>query len=188
MNNKEKELVQLDNCYPYNKMSYNLMEGSHNGRLSEESINKANKTKQLNGGYSGERNAMYGKKMLDLMTKEAYDEMRSKQIKNNKFKEMITTLVNDPIRYEKWKKAISKGKTGIKLSEEHKKTISIKEKELHLHWWNNGINEIKCQKCPEGYIKGRIKKKWWTNGKIEILQQNCPNGFHSGRIIKKKEI
>ena len=48
MNEKEKELVSLNDCYPYNEMSYNLMEGSHNGHLSKESIEKANKTKQLN--------------------------------------------------------------------------------------------------------------------------------------------
>jgi hypothetical protein len=30
MNNKEKELVQLSNCYPDNPLSYNLREGGSN--------------------------------------------------------------------------------------------------------------------------------------------------------------
>lgn len=184
MNEKEKELVTLNDCYPYNKMSYNLMEGSHNGQLSEESIKKANKTKQMNGGYAGERNAMFGKKMLDLMTEEAYNEMRQKQIKNNKFRECMLKIFNDPVRYKEWKLKISKGKLGVKLTEEHKRAVSIGMKKLHHHWWNNGTNEIKCEICPEGYVKGRIKKKWWTNGKIEILQQICPNGFLPGRLLK----
>ena len=35
MNEKEKELVPLSSCYPHDKMSYNLKEGGHNGRLTE---------------------------------------------------------------------------------------------------------------------------------------------------------
>ena len=56
-------------------------------------------------------------------------------------------------------------------------------RKLHLHWWNNGKNEVKCQICPDGYVKGRLKKKWWTNGEIEVLQQFCPTGFMPGRLI-----
>lgn len=36
MNNKEKELVPLSMCYPYNQMSYNLNEGGYNGKKSPE--------------------------------------------------------------------------------------------------------------------------------------------------------
>ncbi len=36
MNNKEKELVPLSICYPYNQMSYNLNEGGYNGKKSPE--------------------------------------------------------------------------------------------------------------------------------------------------------
>jgi hypothetical protein len=55
---------------------------------------------------------------------------------------------------------------------------------LHLHWWNNGKDEVKCQICPDGYVKGRLKKKWWTNGEVEVLQQFCPPGFLPGRLKK----
>lgn len=37
MNNKEAELIPLSNCYPYNKLSYNLKEGGINGQLSQQS-------------------------------------------------------------------------------------------------------------------------------------------------------
>lgn len=47
MNNKEKELVQLSNCFPYDQMSYNLKEGGSNGSLSKESIEKCRQTKNL---------------------------------------------------------------------------------------------------------------------------------------------
>ena len=98
MNLREKEMVQLSNCFPYDQMSYNLMEGSHNGRLSQASIDKANATKAKNGGYAGERNSMYGEKMLDHMTQKAYDEMRRKQIINNKGKENLYKNWSDPIK------------------------------------------------------------------------------------------
>lgn len=68
MNRREYKMIQLSDCFPYNQMSYNLMEGSHNGRLSQESINKANATKAKHGGLCGKNNPMYGKKMLDFMT------------------------------------------------------------------------------------------------------------------------
>ena len=34
MNEKEKELVPISACYPYNPMSYNLIEGGSNGQLT----------------------------------------------------------------------------------------------------------------------------------------------------------
>lgn len=37
MNDMEKQLVQLSDCYPVNQMSYNLKEGGWEGRLNEES-------------------------------------------------------------------------------------------------------------------------------------------------------
>lgn len=40
MNEKEKELVSLSNCYPNDPLSYNLKEGGSNGRLSDESLSK----------------------------------------------------------------------------------------------------------------------------------------------------
>ena len=40
MNEKEKELVPLSACYPYNKMSYNLKEGGINGQITDESKKK----------------------------------------------------------------------------------------------------------------------------------------------------
>ena len=187
MNIREYEMVQLSDCYPYNEMSYNLMEGSHNGRLSQESIDKANKTKAEHGGLSGENNPMFGEKMLDHMTQEAYDEMRRKQIENNKLADVIHEIQSDSIRYTSWCKAISDGRKGLKLSAQHKLHVGSAIKKLHLHWWNNGIIEIKCTICPDGFSKGRIKKKWWNNGITEVLQAKCPIGFTEGRLPLSQE-
>ena len=186
MNKMEYKMISLNDCYPYNKMSYNLMEGSHNGRLSQASIDKANRTKQLRGGFSGSKNSMYGQKMRDHMTEEAYNEMKRKQIEHNKLSQVMHELFNDKERYEKWRKKIFDGSKGKILSEEHKKAVGEGIKKLHLHWWNNGSVEIKCKECPEGFNPGRIKRIWWNNGNIEILCSNCPDGFRRGRLKRKK--
>ena len=64
MNNKEKELVPLSACYPYNPMSYNLKEGGFSGELSEETKEKM---RQNNIGCN---NPMYGKDWRDGKTTE----------------------------------------------------------------------------------------------------------------------
>lgn len=48
------------------------------------------------------------------------------------------------------------GKKGIKLSPEH--VQKVREKNLGKCWFNNGSNEVKAYSCPEGYVKGRIKR------------------------------
>ena len=35
MDNKEKELVQLSNCFPQDQMSYNLVSGGRNYEVTE---------------------------------------------------------------------------------------------------------------------------------------------------------
>ena len=58
---------------------------------------------------------------------------------------------------EEHKLKISIAKKGMKLSEEakHKMSEAIK----HLHWFNNGIISVRAKSCPEGFVKGRIKRK-----------------------------
>jgi tRNA G10 N-methylase Trm11 len=56
---------------------------------------------------------------------------------------------------------------GHKLSTESKQKMSEKLKGyipwnkglVGKHWFNNGINERFCSDCPEGFIKGRLKRK-----------------------------
>lgn len=61
--------------------------------------------------------------------------------------------------------------------------------ELHLKWWNNGINEVKSDVQPYGYIEGRLPKHthWFTNGEDEIKSTVCPDGWWSGRSNKSKD-
>ena len=57
----------------------------------------------------------------------------------------------------KGKQAWNKGKKCKPLTEEAKKKLS--EAHKGHHWFNNGIAEVFVKECPEGFVKGRLKKK-----------------------------
>jgi hypothetical protein len=91
MNQKEIELVPLSSCYPYDQMSYNLMEGGHNGRLTLETRKKLSELKK------GEKNPYH----------------KSHGRKNPAAgKTVLERFHNDKEKYEAWRKANSKGHKG----------------------------------------------------------------------------
>lgn len=65
---------------------------------------------------------------------------------------------------EEHKKKIGEGNKGKKLSEEHKKKLSEASKGNTRNkgrcWFNNGVTEKFCFKCPEGFVFGRLS---WKN-------------------------
>ena len=48
------------------------------------------------------------------------------------------------------------GMKGKHLSEETRKKMS--ESRKCKYWYNNGVKSIRAIECPEGFVKGRIKK------------------------------
>ena len=54
------------------------------------------------------------------------------------------------------KRKMSEAKKGKHLSEEHKRKMG--EAHKGKHWYNNGVKSILAKTCPEGFVKGRIKK------------------------------
>ena len=53
-------------------------------------------------------------------------------------------------------KKMSEAHKGKRFSESHKKKIS--EALKGKHWYNNGVISVLAKECPEGFVKGRIKK------------------------------
>ena len=53
-------------------------------------------------------------------------------------------------------KKMSEAKKGKHLSEDHKRKIGDVAK--GTIWYNNGVKSIRAKTCPEGFVKGRIKK------------------------------
>ena len=93
---------------------------------------------------------------------------------------------------------ISATLAGQKQSEETK--LKRKESISKLKWWNNGVENLRAEECPEGYVAGRINfkpsaeskaksshkgTKWFTNGKENRMSYECPEGFWSGKTLKK---
>ena len=69
-------------------------------------------------------------------------------------------------RSEETKRKMSKAKQGKKLkpfTEEHKLKMSIARKGKNTwskthHWFNNGTITVRAKSCPEGFVRGRLKK------------------------------
>ena len=64
---------------------------------------------------------------------------------------------------EETKRKMSEAQKGKKLkpfTEEHKQKLSeaLKGKSLGRRWFNNGIKNVFARECPEGFVKGRLKK------------------------------
>ena len=101
---------------------------------------------------------------------------------------------------------------GRKCSNETKKKIGARNHKImldkHLHWYTNGIKDVCCSECPEGFWLGKsktikgIKKKpmseeqkqyyrdkytgvvWWNNGINEIRSRTQPKGYVRGKLPK----
>ena len=75
MNNKERELVPLSACYPYNSMSYNLCEGGLGGEMSDETKQKiSNFRKIYYQSMSDNEKQEYSKKFKDIWTNKSQNE------------------------------------------------------------------------------------------------------------------
>lgn len=95
MNEKEKELVPLSACYPYDPMSYNILEGGANQR-----------------SFKGPANGMYGKKLRDCMSEEKYEAWLKSIAESNRkhaqrpewHKKMseVTSGKNNPMNGKNW--------------------------------------------------------------------------------------
>ena len=57
---------------------------------------------------------------------------------------------------EEAKRKMSESLRGKHLSEEHKRKVA--ESRKFGRWFNNGIKNVFVKECPEGFVKGRLKK------------------------------
>lgn len=102
--------------------------------------------------------------------------------------------------------------TGHEVSEETRKILSEKCSGWHhtdkarkaisnanqgRKWFNDGVNNVWCFECPDGYTDGMLpmsqngknnigkafkEMKWFNNGEIEARAKECPDGFSEGRL------
>ena len=85
MNLREKELVQLSDCWPTNQKSYNLIEGG-NGQLTDDIKKKISETLKKSGKVSGKNNPMFGYKWSEEQRKHQSDVMTGRKV-SDEFRE-----------------------------------------------------------------------------------------------------
>lgn len=92
MNRKEKELVPVNECFPNNPMSYNLIEGG-NGQLTGEIKNRI--SEKLKGKMVGKDNPMYGYQWSEAQRKHQSEVMKGRPV-SDEFREKcrIRNLIN----------------------------------------------------------------------------------------------
>ena len=73
---------------------------------------------------------------------------------------------NNPLfgkhRSETVRRKISEACKGKRFSESHRKKLSEaligNKRHLGKHWYNNSVISVLARECPEGFVKGMIKK------------------------------
>ena len=90
---------------------------------------------------------------LHHLGKQHSEESRKKMSESKKGK---PSWMKGKHRSEETRKKISDSKNGKHHSVETCKKIS--EAHKGKHWYNNGVTSIQTETCPEGFVKGRIKK------------------------------
>lgn len=83
MNNKEKELVPVNECFPNNPMSYNLVEGG-NGQHTEAV--RLHLSQVLKGKMAGENNPMFGYHWSEEQRKHQSEVMKGRPV-SDEFRE-----------------------------------------------------------------------------------------------------
>lgn len=118
-------------------------------------------------GFAGAANGMYGKKMKDVMTPEAYEKMR-----------------------QNWKKAqqgrggrfSKEGKQKWREAQQHRRLINRQIKEAHKvnkraiphYWYYNPETKKETYSItqPEGWIKGRLPHEFWPEERKRVYKEH----------------
>ena len=185
------------------------------GKMSERLKNmwkkQKYKEKMIKMSKENWENEDYRKRITEC-SKESWSnkEIREKRIDaiHKSITEERCKKISDKLK-EKWKDETYSQKykntmKNIRDSEEYRKKLSKAAK--GKHWWNNGINEILCYNCPDGFVAGRLNfgdefkekrkgkfnpsfgRKWWNNGVIQKFQKEKPEGenWTLGQLKKNK--
>ena len=94
-----------------------------------------------------------GKKGIKKMSEETKEKIRLKNLGKKKHR---IKKHNVPMK-EETKEKLRQLNLGKKIPIERVEKIRTTQLNKHLHWFNNGVVEIKASDCPIGYTLGRLK-------------------------------
>ena len=145
-----KELIEIGEYYnrPANELIF-LTKSEHNA-LHNTLKFKGKKRKPFSEEW---------KRNISLALKGKTPWMKGKHL-SEEAKRKISEAKKGRHLSEESKRHMSDSLKGRKLTEEHKKNLS--KHSTGRHWFNNGIKNVFLKECPEGFVKGTIKRKPFT--------------------------
>ena len=119
--------------------------------------------KKMSDAKKGKNNPHYGKHLSEEHKKKIGEGNKGKHL-SEETRKKIGEANKGRLHTEETKNKIRESHKGKKLSEEHKKKLSEASKGNTRNkgrcWFNNGVTEKFCFKCPEGFVFGRLS---WKN-------------------------
>lgn len=202
MNDKEKEMVQLSNCYPIDPMSYNLKAGGYGGQLSGE-FNPLFGRKFSEEHKQHLSDALKNRKLTEQHKKHLSEVRKGQESTWNRLSEdeqkicsqKISNALKKVKHSKEWNNKISlslKNKTKKQRKEIYKKFITTlnnhseeEKKQMHL----NRSNSLRGRKIKDTTnMKLAHKKIWQDQLKKKQMLEKRRQTYNNMSDEKRKEI
>lgn len=136
----------------------------------------------MSASHKGEKNSMYGKNAYENLTADEYDLMcQRKSIKSKQYRKELKTDIKK-FNLMKQKQSEVQKLRYANMTEEEKIAWRLKCKTAAL---NKNIDDNWRNARSEQSKKQNIGRKWFNNGQEEKFLYDCPDGWTKGRLKRK---
>jgi hypothetical protein len=153
-------------------------------------------------GYSGPANAMYGKRMTDIMGEEAFKGLVRRQVetrrknyleRNKDFIESHNGMTPKEYRKLQKQKRIEHNSLIREINKQikaaHKSAYEAERSRKHYWFYNpETLVETYQPECPDGFVKGRLPHSLWSEErKKSYAEKHNFNPFRDWDTARKEE-